>query len=110
MRLERRDCRSRRKTTPVLLLRSPAHHVTMSLESLSSDVHVHTSPAPSIGAFMVRTFFFFAPTNDQISSHCTRFASTLRTISSWKVAQAMPASTSNLVTVLMDVPVTRLIE
>ncbi len=43
----------------------------------------------------------------QISSHWTRFDFTSRTVSSWKVAQAFPASTSSFDTVLMDTSASR---
>src|SRR5262249_560276 len=56
------------------------------------------------------TFFAFAPTNDQISSHWTRFAFTLTTVRSWKAAQNVPASTSSFETVLIDTSATREID
>jgi hypothetical protein len=49
--------------------------------SASSAVHVQQSPQPS--AFLSAVVFFsFEQTNDQISSHCTRFAERLRNCSS----------------------------
>jgi hypothetical protein len=42
-------------------------------------VQVQISPAPSTGAFIVATFFCFAPQNVQISSIWTRFDFTPRT-------------------------------
>src|SRR4051812_44037835 len=110
MRLARRDSRSRKNEYAVSRERSPTHHVSIILESLSSAVHVHVSPAPSGALLACFTFLAFAYVNDQISSHCTRFAATLRTFSSWKVAHAVPASTSSLLTVLIDAPVIREIE
>ena len=61
-------------------------------------------------AFAVATFFCFAWQKDQISSHWMREAFTSRTVSSWMVRQASPASTSSLETVLIDTSATRLIE
>ena len=68
------------------------------------------SPAPSTGFFIAGTFFCFAQVNDQISSTWTRRAFTFRTFSSWKAAQALPASTSSLATVLIDTSATREID
>src|SRR5262249_21382317 len=48
--------------------------------------------------------------NDRISSHCMRFALTLRTALSRKVAHVIPASTKSLVTVLIETPATHEIE
>jgi hypothetical protein len=59
---------------------------------------------------MVGTFFCLAPTKDQISSHWTRLAFTLRTCSSCSLAQNVPASTSSLKTVLIDTSATREID
>jgi hypothetical protein len=53
----------------------------ISFVSESSAVHVQQSPQPS--AFLSAVVFFsFEPMNDQISSHCTRFAERLRNFSS----------------------------
>src|SRR3569623_2565262 len=82
----------------------------ISFVSASMAVHVHTSPASSGAALAVGTFLALACTKDQISSHWTRRALTPRTLSQWKAAQASPASSSSLATVLMDTSHTRLIE
>ena len=84
-----------------------AHEIT-SLWSASIASHVHVSPASGGAFFACLTFFSFAYVNDQISSACTRRVfRRLRTCSSWNAAHASPATTSSLVTVLIDTPVTR---
>ena len=61
--------------------RSPRQKLMISFESASSAVHVHTSPHPA--AFVSGVVFFsFAPMNDQISSHWTRFDLMARIVSS----------------------------
>src|SRR6266568_6160189 len=92
------------------LSRAPTRYAITSFVSASMAVHVHASPASGLRSRMDGSFwtvFFFAPTNDQISSHCTRFASTLRTISSWNAPQTVPASAKSLLTVLIETSATR---
>src|ERR1035441_987733 len=74
------------------------------------SVQVQVSPAPATGFFMLATFFCFAAVKLQISSTCTRRAFTPRTFSSWKAAQAFPASTKSFETVLIDTSATRQID
>src|SRR5687767_3904055 len=81
--------------------RFPISQETISLESLSCAVHVHTSPASPASFLASGVFFALEPTNDHISPHCTLRAFTLRTLASWKASQASPAWISSLVTVLM---------
>jgi hypothetical protein len=65
------------------------------LESASIAVHVYTSPTlagrASFASFALAAFSFI-PTKLQISSHCTRFAATWRTVTSWKALHALPAT------------------
>src|SRR5437879_7987655 len=82
-------------------LRKPTMYETSSLLSASSAVHVHTSPQPAAFCSGV-TRLSFAPTKDQISSHCTRFDFRPRTFSSWNAAQTRPASTNSFETVLIE--------
>ena len=56
------------------------------------------------------TFFAFAPTKHQISSHCKRRTRTFFTCSLWNFSQAAPRSTSSFVTVLMETSAMRLQE
>src|SRR5690554_6899179 len=90
--------------------RPPTSQEIISLLSLSRAVHVHVSPAPSTGAFIVATFFCFAAVKLQISSHWTRFDVTLRTSLSCRSAQNLPASTKSFETVLIDTSQMREIE
>src|SRR5579863_471755 len=73
-------------------------------------VHVQVSPAPAGAALAVETFRCLQCVNAQISSHWMRRAFTFRTFSSWKAAQAVPASIRSFVTVLIDTSVTREID
>src|SRR5436305_15329752 len=95
---------------PVCALRSPTCHETISLESASIAVHVHTSPALSGAALANLTFLFLAYEKLQISSHWTLFEPTFLTVLSWNAAQAWPASMSSLVTVFKDTSHTRVID
>jgi hypothetical protein len=58
----------------------------------------------SLGEFNV---LLLGVAEDQISSHWTALKVTPRTVLSWKAAQASPASTSSLETVLIETPVIR---
>src|SRR5216683_3206765 len=82
-----------------------------SFVSASIAVQVQQSPAVgSVARLLPATFFCFAPTKLQISSHWTRFASTPRTALSWWASAASPASHSSLSTVLIETSATRLID
>src|SRR5437667_6720657 len=65
---------------------------------------VQTSPQPS-SFFSAFTFFAFAPTKHQISSHCIRRTLRFRTARLWYAAQAQPRSVSNLTIVFLATPV-----
>ncbi len=56
---------------PTMLHAAQRSSETINFVSASSAVHVHASPHPS-AIFSSDTFFCFAPTNDQISSHWMR--------------------------------------
>src|SRR5688572_12189824 len=66
-----------RVSAPAPASHDPRNHERISLESASIAVQVHTAPTfagrASFAAFALAAFSFI-PTNDQISSHCTRFA------------------------------------
>jgi hypothetical protein len=69
------------KSYAVANVRSPRRNDKINFVSASSAVHVQQSP--QLSAFLSAVVFFsFEPTNDQISSHCTRFAERLRNFSS----------------------------
>src|SRR6185437_7299651 len=53
------------------------------------------------------TCFCFAPTNDQISSHCTRLHGKLISVLFWYSAQAAPTSANSFNTVALAAPVMR---
>ena len=72
-------------------------------------VQVQISPHPAAFWSAVARFSF-APTNDQISSACTRRDFTPRTVSSSKAAQTRPASTRCFDTVLIDTSASRAAE
>src|ERR1022692_1177192 len=88
----------------------PAIQKSMSLLCASIAVNVQTSPQIPASILATVTFFCLHPTNDQISSTCTRFAVTLRTMRSWYSMQAAPTATRSRRTAPLDTPVRRTVE
>ena len=76
---------------------------------IQRNPHVQTSPYPRTPSCSGATFLWLDWQKLQISSHCTRFALTLRIVASWYSAQAFPASIRSFVMVLIETPVTRVI-
>ncbi len=69
----------------------------------SPDIATDTVPLQ----FLLSTFFCLQPTNDQISSTCTRLALTFRTTLLWNSVQAVPTLTSKRRIAPLETPVMR---
>src|SRR5437762_12699958 len=82
------------KAAAVKASRRPIADEGTSFVSASIATQVHTSPTPNVPFIDSGTFFAFAYTNAQISSHWMRFALSPRTVLSWYSSQAAPTSRS----------------
>src|SRR3989442_1392411 len=96
------------KAAAVKPSRRPIAHEGTSFVSASIATQVHTSPTPNAPFIDSGTFFAFAYTKAQISSHWIRRLLRFRSVSSWYFSQAAPMSSRSLVTVLMDTSARRL--